>query len=367
MTGLTPVLICPGIGKDTRPAGVVYGTEPKAQPGPVRPDERRIMEWQWAQGAMFAHYYADFLRTHPTFGFVLAEAAYASLLTGVDAVDVMFGELAQDFRRDHKARGLLRPDILGVSVTPHANRYRVDVEILEVTTLTQAQKTHREDVLYKLGKLREVLTARDFLIRQTLSAQKLEFSIGPSPWRPVEYWKRIVVLPLRPREDGKRCVEWICFQPTFIEGNPLGLLLYEIHSIPLEDSRIPKPVLDKLAEQERDERQRQAVPYGQTLTPWLTPQYLNNRLLDRQQMEALAIASGVGMLAVLGIFAIEAVAGMAFLQVASQACTVAPEGPGIVRIAPQVLRLLADALRSTMQTANQWYTVLGGRLAVPAP
>ena len=359
-----PVPICPGIGRDVRPAGVVFGTEPKAQPGPVAPQDRRIMEWQWAQQAMFAYYYADFMRTHPTFGFVLAEAQYASLLTGIDSVDTMFVEMAQDFRRDHKARGLLRPDILGVSVQPRSQRYRVDLEILEVTTIGQARRTNREDIVYKLAKLRDVLTARDFLVRQTLSAKAVEYTIGPSPWQPVEYWKRIVPLPIRPREDGKRCIEWICFQPTFVKDNPVGLLLYEIHSIPVEDSRVPKAVLDKIAAQERSERQRQAVPYGQTLTPWLTPQYLDNHLLDRQQMEALAVASGRRPARRVRPGRHRGGRRDDPPQDHRRICMATPAGAGIVRIAPQIVSGVADGMRGTMLTANQWFTAFGGRLAV---
>ncbi len=367
---LTPVFVCPGEGRLTRGAGVVYGTEPKtpAPPGPTHFDQgpKRIMEWQWAQTAMYAYYFADFMRKHPTNGFVLSEAEYAYLLTGVQAADDFLEVLSQEFRRDYSRAGRLRPDILGFHVGAKAYGYEVAVEILEVTTRAQLASTYKEDVAYKLGKLKQILGSREFDIRRAFSAVRLTFQIGPSKWKPHQAWQRIVPLPLRQDDKGQTLAEWICFQPTFNQNDGQGidgLLLYEIHSIPLKSQQMPQEALKRVLQKEREERQRQQVAYGLTLTPWLTTQYLDQHFLDRDQMQALAVVCGVGLVAALAYLALPVIAAVELVELAAFAGAIARSaGPRVVLSAGGLVKL-GQGLEGTMMTVLQWLAALGRPVA----
>jgi len=107
-----PLLICPGETAFVLAPGVVFGTEyPKnTQPGFARTEgPRQIWESQWAQQAMFAYYYMDFKAKHDTYGFVLSEAEYAFLQTGVAVADDFLSLLADELRRDYSQRWATAP------------------------------------------------------------------------------------------------------------------------------------------------------------------------------------------------------------------------------------------------------------------
>jgi hypothetical protein len=315
---------------------------------------------------MYGYYYADFMSAHPTGGFVLSEAQYAFLLSGVEVADKFLDRLSQEFRRDYAQGGRLRPDILGFCVTAQPFGYEVLVELLEVTTRGQMASTFKEDVLYKLTKFKQIVSSRQFEIIQAFSATKLAFNIGPSKWKPRQVWQRVVPLPLRTDEKGTTYIEWICFQPTFRENNGAGidgLLLYEIHSLPLKSPQIPKEVLKRIAEMERKKRQEQQIAYGITLTPWLTTEYLNQNPLDRDPMMALLVVSGIASLALLAVIAAPVVAGLELGELFASAGLVArAAGPRIVLASAGMLRF-ATGLQGTMQTAMQWMNALGRQLA----
>lgn len=375
-----PITICPG-PKYTRNPGTVWGTDPrgtapgtphKDQPGPVRPDadgNRPIWEWQWAQTAMYAHYFADFMRIHQINGFVLSEAEYAFLLTGVDLADELLKRMGVELRRDYKAGGRLRPDILGFHIGPRSGHYDVSVEILEVSTEGQATSTLREDLVYKLGKLTDIVRRAEPILRQTFSTSlPLAINVRASAWKPEPLWQRVVPLPLRTDPVSQTTfVEWICFQPTFRYNNGAGidgLLLYEVHTVPLKSPLVPD-IVTKLAEQERRRREQAQVAYGLTLTPWMTRGYLDQHALDRDQMQALAVVSGVGLLAVIGILAAPAIAGVEIGALLASAGLGAGTSAAPATLSTAELLGAGRGLQAIMQTSIQWLTAVGPQLVAP--
>jgi hypothetical protein len=319
---------------------------------------------------MYGYYFAHFMLEHKTNGFVLTEAQYAAILTGIDAADTLLEKLGIEFRREHARGGRLRPDIISFHVTPKTFGYEITVHLLEVTTEGQMNKTFQEDVLYKLNKLKEIVHLWEPKIAQAFSAPpRFIFNIGPSKWKPHNLWERIVPLPPRTDEKGQIYVEWICFQPTFKANNGRGidgLLLYHIHSIPIEIAETQfKELVERIRQNERRQRQQQQVAYGLTLTPWLTPQYLAQNLLDRDQMQALAVVTGVGMLALLAYVALPVVAGLELVPLMSLAGGVARVAGRRVLVPATAMLTFARLMQGTMQTATQWVNTVGLRIVQP--
>jgi len=146
------------------------------------------------------------------------------------------------------SRGLRKPDILGIRVEGD----RIVFELLEVTTVGQADSTIIEDLESKKGILEEVVIPN--IVKDIANYQLASMvSIGPtnievvySDWKPKEFQ---LIVPLVPNmRTGK--YEWICYKPTFSIKPPKGLnglILYEIHSVGNE-ALVPKKVLKKIAE-----------------------------------------------------------------------------------------------------------------------
>ena len=361
LAGLT---ICPGPTR-TRSPGVVYGTDKPTQPGPVgRPN--RIMEWQWAQMAMYGYYYMDFKMLHPAWSFVLSEAEYAYIASGILDIDELLERMSTGFRRDDKRGGRARPDILGIYVgglsASLTGRLTVGVELLEVTTEKQLAKTFKEDVTYKLQKFDQLVKEYSPAILDRFGSSQLLTNIGPAKWKPVAPWQRIVPLPLR-EQDGKTFVEWICFEPTFRQNGGQGidgLLLYEVHSVPLPEAKIAyKSIWEKVRARELEQRKSQQIAFGLTLTPWLTTKTVPT-LLDADERTFLLAMVGIGAIALLAYVAIPVVAGIELTALMSTFSTAGTWIGGRLVLAPTVLQGFGMALASTMQTAVQWQNSLAG-------
>ncbi|MDX6356446.1 MAG: hypothetical protein QOF98_3349, partial [Streptomyces sp.] len=221
---------CPGVNQFLRKGGAGQVT------GTVKGQEYS-REWQWAQTAMFSYFYVDFKQRYPAWSFVLAENEYTRMLTGILAADDMLTRMTKEFRKDYKAGGSLRPDILGFCArSPETSD--VVLEFAEVTTDSQARKTIKEDIQYRVSKFGQIIKAIDPAFKSAFSLSSYNVKAGPTQWQPRGLHQRIVPLPMR-TEGGITYVDWICFEPTFWNPYPDGtdgLLVYEIHTMPLKSA-----------------------------------------------------------------------------------------------------------------------------------
>ncbi|MEU5104454.1 MULTISPECIES: hypothetical protein [unclassified Streptomyces] len=357
------VTICPGEGNFTRGAGRVRGTAK---------GEQNTMEWQWAQGAMFGYFCPDFKFRYPEASFVLTENEYTRLLTHMTGPDRLLNRLFREFRRDYKAGGLLRPDILGFCARP-PQAGPIVLELLEVSTADQAVATLRDDIGYKLNKFEQIIRGLDPDIKEGFSLTSYSVQAGPSKWRPTPMYQRIVPLPPSTDEQGNKYIEWICFQPTFNRNWPYGidgLLLYEIHRMPYGSEL---PVVRKLIDEEKRRRQAARTPYGVTLTPWLNEEYLGRMPRDRDALRMAAALMGVGLLALLAVELLPVVAGLELGAAAlGTGLAEAGAGAGVAAEAGEVgaaaLAARAAALPTALETAARWLSALGRHLVLsPKP
>jgi hypothetical protein len=355
------VSICPGVGRFLRPGGA--GRVTGATQG-----EQGTMEWQWAQTAMFGYFYDDFKLRYPAWSFVLAENEYTRMLTGILAADDMLTRMTTEFRKDYKAGGALRPDILGFCArSPETSD--VVLEFAEVTTNNQAAKTLKEDVQYRVSKFGQIIKAIDPAFKSAFSLSSYNVKAGPTQWRPRGLHQRIVPLPVR-NEGGITYIDWICFEPTFWYPWPDGtdgLLLYEIHTMQVKSLNAFPEIVKRLAEQERLRRQGARIAYGVTLTPWLNEDYLNRIPEDRDALRAVAILAGAGLLVALAVSLAPVVAGLELAVLLEPAAAGIASGlTAAGELSAATLATLSTGLTATMATAAQWMTALGRPLASAA-
>lgn len=310
---------------------------------------------------MYGYFYLDFTRRYPNNSFVFTEAEYAKVLTDHATINHLLRLLDEDFRKHYKKSGRLRPDIMGVSSPPVSpdRLPSVRVELAEVSTYQQAASTLQEDVKYKLEKLKEIVEARLEQIGSTSGrtytdpvALAAMVHVAASSWRPKP---AECIVPLPPRVQGPvTYVEWICFAPTFRVNPPHGidgLLLYEVHSIPLNSARIPVQVVEKLRDEERRRRMQAKIADGLLLREWLNESYLHDNPTDAQALRWLARALGIGFVAFVGweLLPVVGPAAVDFL-------TTTAAGAEMTSAA---LTRAAMGLSATVETAGQWIGAVG--------
>ncbi|MEV5545953.1 hypothetical protein AB0L35_07390 [Streptomyces sp. NPDC052309] len=204
-----------------------------------------------------------------------------------------------------RAGGRLRSDMLGVRTEGST----MVLELVEVTTVGEADKAETEDVQHKIDTLRRHVV--DEALKEMLAVQRSgRFGIGApaqidvrrSTWRP--YWNELYY-PLVPAQaatggPGRVRYEWICYKPTFRPDGigKDGLVLYEIHSTPLPQG-VPVEVLRRVARRLRElENQHQLV-----LLPAMQ-QYWDDNAADRRELQKwLAIGLGAALVVTLVVMA----------------------------------------------------------------
>lgn len=342
------------------------------QPGRRNP---RIMEWQWAQTAMAMHYLSYFSQFRP--GYVLCEADYARLLLSHDDIDDLFDRMVEVFRnyRRNGRGGLLRPDILGIYLRGGSNLPGVvGIELLEVTTAKEAEKTRKEDLIVKAESLRRIASDLEGSIRQGFKTSSVKYVVGPGTWKPRRMSERIVPLPIREDPQGVR-IEWICFNPTFRLNEGVGvdgLLLYEIHTVVMRTRERTKAinriqleaVRKKFSEAERNRR----TVEGLLPPPWYTPDTAKSLFTKDEQLLILGAAAlcGIGLFAYFAVPVLIAELSAATLSgtAAASVSAVGSAGAGGLTAAtgPATVQLMTEAamlrtsvlLAGTMNAANEW-------------
>ncbi|MFJ9371110.1 hypothetical protein ACIRRA_42820 [Nocardia sp. NPDC101769] len=294
--------ICPG-PLMTRKPGRIYGASDR---------EPYTMEWQWAQGVTYGYYYMDFRREYYPYAMVLSEAMFSTILSD-SLTNELFGMLTADFRGS--GGGLLRPDILGLAKSTEG--FDIILELLEVSTIGQATSTLKGDVIRKLDKFSTIIQRLAPEISREFSLTSYAVAARASSWKPRQAFQRVAPLPLRQDSSGGRWVEWICFEPTFRINPPDGLpgvILYEIHSVPIDSElwkRIPE-LFQKIAETEERNRRMGKISYGQTLTPWTTAMDIERNPYDRENLLVVTGVLGIGLVIIASIYLWPVVAGEEF-------------------------------------------------------
>jgi hypothetical protein len=295
-------------------------------PGSTTTREPSFEESKWAETIVWINFAEDFVRRYDRPRLVLGQLDYLHFETSIKVLNDILKRMAENFRnelaraplqkdiRSNRPGRNLKPDVLGIAVTTH----EVVLELVEVTTFQQADRTLVEDVEHKLRALRDKVLTEDtsglesnFFLR---SGGRTPFVVGPSKWRPK--WSEMVY-PLLPstgraaNDNASRKFEWICYWPTF-RFNPTGtagvggvdgLILYEIHSVSLPSPiAIPEEVLKKLRDElRRKAAQQRLASQTFTLTPWITEDYWKINSGDRAVLLAVATAAGIALVAYLAI------------------------------------------------------------------
>lgn len=349
----------------------------------ARKGEPLTMEWQWAQSAMFMYYYVDMRRLYPD-SFIIAEREFVTTSFGVDAVDRLLRTMSAEFRNFRKANGgLLRPDIMGLFASNlragRASGVDVIVELLEVSTEKELKNTFEQDLLHKLGLLGRLVRAYDSATKQAFSSTQASYLVRPSQWKPSGLQKFVPLPPVLNKSGKTERVEWICFNPTFRVNQPHGvdgLLLYEIHSVPLPDfdKKRFEAVAKAFERNEREARRRQQVAATLLPLPWLSQKQIPG-LFTQEEIALILLMVGIAGLIAFAYLAAPAVAALSFTEIAAGGATALAEGAGpaagalgsgaeavesaetvaeIIELTPLQMDKAAAILFIINQTAKQW-------------
>ncbi|MFF8644002.1 hypothetical protein [Streptomyces sp. NPDC015345] len=218
----------------------------------------------------------------------------------------VFGRAA--LKRDIRTQtsgGQLRSDMLGV----RTEGTTMLLELVEVTTVDEADAAEVEDLQHKMDTLRRFVIGP--ALKEMLTLQRAgRVSIGAptrievrrSTWRP--YWNELYypLVPTQPSTGapGNVKYEWICYKPTFRPDGigKDGLVLYEIHTTPLPQGA-PLEVLKRVARRLRElENQHQLV-----LLPAMQQYWDDNTADSRELKKWLAIGLGAVLLVTLVVLA----------------------------------------------------------------
>jgi hypothetical protein len=251
------------------------------------------LESEAAQLRAVEMFRADFLGRFPG-GIVLSELEHLGATTfpprdprgiqypGRPGLNEVLRALAQDYRRWIKDLDYRKSDGMGISGDGALG------ELIEVTTVGRASAADRQ--------LRDKL---DTLNRTVNGVHNLHVEWRRSRWRPVG--EAQLFYPLPPRTD--EMVRYLCYQPTYRENAPDGVILYEIHAV-RRPIKVPVPVPipeDVREEMRRASRNRQLQPA--TADSWARQFATDHPILIRV-IQALALIGGVALafVALLAIF-----------------------------------------------------------------
>lgn len=146
--------------------------------------------------------------------------------------------LAADFRRHKKDRDFRKPDAFGLWVDENTNGIG---ELMEVTTVGRTEEAAKQ--------LRDKL---DTLTNTVNRIHNLNIRWVATGWRPLPEPSEEAFYSLVPDPDESS--RYVCFQPTYRMAAPLGVILYEIHSI-------------KKRKHEHDQEKRRAYHYRVKIDP----------------------------------------------------------------------------------------------------
>lgn len=263
-----------------------------------------------------------------------------------------------------KEGGLLRPDVLGLAIDGrHAT---IVCELLEISTIDQAEQTIKGDLEPKLALLRgPVKTFVDDLLSSmalTSTLRAREFVASGAPWIiPPE----LMIMPIFPQAGtaiASFTYRWICFAPTYqyrpmpffdtqyedINARARGLILYSYHEA-TTGSPVPVEVFVKLSkwleQQKRRETRLELLPLGDYTRYWQD---------NRSDLKVLLGYLAVGITAVavvaLAIWLAPVVAGTAATLLSQLA--LAATADAIAVEMGVVIAALSNALPPLMRTAH---------------
>ncbi|MEU6125530.1 hypothetical protein [Streptomyces sp. NPDC047123] len=248
----------------------------------------------------------------------------------------------------------LRSDILGV----RTEGTTMLLELVEVSTVDQADKTEVEDIQHKMDTLKRFVVEpalQEMLTRQRTGQVSIgaptSIEVRRSTWRP--YWNELYypLLPTRAStgQPGSVTYEWICYKPTFRPDGvgKDGLVLYEIHTTRLPQGA-PLEVLRRVARRLRDlENQHQLV-----LLPAMQQYWEDNAADSRELKKWLTIGLGAALLVTLVVLAWPVAAPLVAATAETAGAAGAVEATTAEAAAAAQAAQLANAVRYTEQATK---------------
>ncbi|WP_147197107.1 hypothetical protein [Pantoea sp. CCBC3-3-1] len=346
----------------------------------VKVPPRTAIPWL-AQCYAAALYRNDFRRRYPG-GEIYPESDIRLVGTGQAFTDRALAIIVKELRnyyaknkrnRDLIAKGrppaeltegrALRPDVLGLAL----DNYQATIvcELLEVSTVDQAENTIKGDLEPKLALLRGPVKTfvDDWLSGLALnSSAPKAFIANGAPWIiPPE----LMIVPIFPQPGTAIAsfkYRWICFGPTYnYRPMPIGnfqledpaspargLILYSYHEA-VRGAPVPVEVFEKLTkwleEQKKRETRLELLPLGDY------HQYWRDNSADLKRMLGY-LAVGVTAVAVvaLAIFLAPVVAGAASALLSNLALAATAEATALEMGA--VIAALSNTLPALMRTAH---------------
>lgn len=300
--------------------------------------------------------------------------------TGHPAIDMVLRRIKSDFRNYYSktqrnrrliasgtpASGLregrsIRADGLGIGIDPA--RDAIVAELLEVSTIDEAEATIREDIQPKVALLQgpikklfemevnELRRTRSSTIPRTLIAYGTPWIIPPS----------LTMVPILAQSAAKNpsTYRWICFGPTYkyrpVPAGPFltttepetsparGLILYSYHE--MESDAVPKEVLERF--KRWAERQSVLTPRLDLLPTLLVTQYWkdNNDDLKRLLGFAAIVTLSVAIV-VLAVYLAPVVFGAAAATISELTATASFEA--LISNSPTIVTAISSSMPSVL-------------------
>jgi hypothetical protein len=326
---------------------------------------RKPSSWESTSAELFTFFtfMFDFKSRHPN-GLVINNF-FKNFQTGDPITDIVLKWLTSDFRNASAQASLKKagathnrllgqdsltgesrkPDVLGIAIESD----RTLLELVEVTTVSQAASTIQEDIVDKLSILenqvkphasQEISNANLLGMKSSGSAN---IEVKASEWRlPWQLMEMPLVTPqMFSAETNTAKFEWMCFKPTCRQDYPRGrdgLILYEIHSTG-ERAGVPLRVLRAVAQRAK----QLGTSTELTLLPGLKNYWQDNAGDQRQLLAYVALGLGAAALLTLVVLLLpeEAVVGLSVLA-----------GQGAVAVTEAALAGLSTAIRLVPQAIS---------------
>lgn len=319
--------------------------------------------------------------------------------TGRSVIDLALKQISTDFRnyyaRSQRARRLimagtpasglregrqLRADGLGIAIDPIQRA--IVCELLEITTVDEAEDALLEDIAPKLALLRGPIKT---LLENQLREARLNQSFVPerflasgTPWIIPPELSVVPLFPSSGQDPSSVTYRWICFAPTYAfrpmpigpfataepETSPTrGLIVYSYHEAKSRQ-QVPDAIFrrfrDWAAQQERARLTLQLLPM-----PVATQYWQDNNDDLKALLGYLALGTAAVALVVLAVYLAPIVAGSAAAVLSSLSAAASVESliAGSAAIVAAISAALPQIMR-TAQTVLNAATSLGPRFAI---
>ena len=338
-----------------------------------------------AQAYAAALYRENFFQRY-TLGEVFFETEYRWVGTGNPLLDLALKQIVAEMRnyyaktRENRALArqgtpatqlregrYIRPDVLGLALD--IPRRTLCCELLEISTIDQAEQTIAGDLVPKLAILRgpvKTLLEEALLRMNQLGEFPQTFEANGAPW---VIPPQLIIVPLFP-EAGTATAStrfrWLCFGPTYQyrpmpfagivneppESPARGLLLYSYHEAGINEAAVPQEVFVKmrkwLADKQRASARLELLPLHSYTQYWQQNPDDLKRLLGYLAVGVAAVAVVALAVWLAPVIAGSAAALLSEMAVAASAEAMIAQGTAVAAalssFLPQIMRTAQSAI-----------------------